>query len=88
MTRSFNNYDEVRDYFKNYDLNSWLTNTFELIVKQDGIQKITWSLKESVAEFRVLYDTDWSHPVGTYHLDDYGDLIIVLMQIVSDPAWR
>lgn len=85
MTRSFNNYEQVKKYFDDYNFGNWLTNTFELVVNQNGIRKVQWSLSGGIGTFRVLYDTNFSHHAGTYGLEGANDLLVVIKQIITDP---
>lgn len=85
MTRSFNNYEQVQEYFDHYNFWNWLTNTFELVVNQNGIRKVEWSLSECIGTFRVLYDTNFSHHAGTYGVENANNLLMVIKQIITDP---
>jgi hypothetical protein len=40
MSKYFNNIEEVKNFFADYNLSNWLTNNFELIVKENGINRI------------------------------------------------
>ena len=84
MTRSFNSFKQIQGYFEHYNFWNWLTNTFEFIVKENGIKKVEWSLSEGIGTFRVLYDTNFSYPAGTYGLEGAEDLLMVIKQIVKD----
>lgn len=85
MTNLFKNIDEAKDYFKHYNFSNWLRDTFEISVKENGIEKITFSLQGGVATVREINVFGWSRHIGSYGVEDANSLITVLREIVDNP---
>lgn len=88
MSKYFNNIEEVKNFFADYDLSNWLTNNFEIIVKENGINKITFTLKSNIITIRDLDNFGYSHYLGTYEVEDTNMLINIIKQLVYDDVMQ
>lgn len=85
MTRSFNTISETREYFKDYNFNNWLINTFEINFDLDSIKKMYLLIEAGLVSINIVDKYGYNNPVGSYGIEDHIDLINIIKEIVYEP---
>jgi hypothetical protein len=89
MTKWWNYSDKIEaeliNWFKDEDLGSWLTFSYEIFVGSSTVKNLVFTVKDGECTWTIVYSDGWCYQAGSHVCKSVYDILIGLETIMSNP---